>query len=336
MILKYQKSLISMDLLLFYRKLSNKGIFCKTTTSYIDIFILYCYNFNKTIYNTPKKMRKTAMKHAINEDIYYATQKEIISDVFKIRFCGITYPDKTYEISRVNPSSICIEYVEKGSGTVHAGNKTFHPEEGDSYILHTKTYHHYYSNPSNPWKKHFVVICGSLIENLIEGYQLNNAYLFKGLDTKEELEKIIELAKNKKGDLTYEVISIVNKILYKMKMHTLLEKKAPDIAEKMRDFLNENAVNKFRIEDLCEYVSKSESHTIRIFKEAYGITPYAYVLNKKISLAKDLLVNTNLPIKQVSSNLNFADEYYFSNVFKAKVGLSPNNYRKSKKAIKSE
>ena len=276
------------------------------------------------------------MKHAVNEDIYYATQKESISDVFKIRFCGITYPDKTYEISRENPFSVCIEYVEKGSGTVHVGNKTFHPEEGDSYILHTKAYHHYYSNPTNPWKKYFVVICGSLIENLIEGYQLNNAYLFKGLDTKEEFEKIIELAKNKKEDITYEVTSIVNKILYKMKMHTIIEKKTPDIAERMRDFLNENAVNKFRIEDLCEHISKSESHSIRIFKEAYGITPYAYVLNKKISLAKDLLVNTNLPIKQVSANLNFTDEYYFSNVFKTKVGLSPNNYRKSKKAIKNE
>ena len=118
-----------------------------------------------------------------------------------------------------------------------------------------------------------------------------------------------------------------------MKMHTLIEKKAPDIAEKMRDFLNENTVNKFKIEDLCEYVSKSESHTIRIFKEAYGITPYAYILGKKISLAKDLLINTNLSIKQISSNLNFTDEYYFSNIFKNKVGLSPNNYRKSKNQI---
>ena len=246
-------------------------------------------------------MRKTAMKRVTNEEIYYVTQKEQLIDVIEIRFCGITYPDKTYEVMRQNSRTVSIEYIEKGTGTVHIANKTFHPEEGDSYMLHSKANHHYFSNPDNPWKKKFVVLRGSLIDSLIDGYQLNATYHFKGLDIKNELDEIIELAKNRKDDITYEVLSIVNKILYKMKIHSMSEKKSPDIAEKMRDFLNENAINKFRIEDLCEYVSKSESRTIHIFKEAYGITPYAYILSKKISMAKDLLVNTNLSIKQISS-----------------------------------
>lgn len=282
------------------------------------------------MYNTTKKMRKTAMKHVVNEDIYYVTQKARISDVFEIKFCGITYPDKTYEISRVNPLTVCIEYVEKGTGTIHIGKQTIHPEAGDTYMLHPKIHHNYYSDPDNPWKKYFLVIRGPLIENMVAGYQLNNANLFKGLDVKDEICEIISLAKDKRDDVTYEITTIINRILYKMKMHTMVEKSTPDIAEKMRDFLNEHAVEKFRIDDLCNYVSKSESHTIRIFKEAYGITPYAYVLNKKIEYAKDLLTNTNLSVKQVSSTLYFADEYYFSNVFKAKVGMSPSSYRKSK------
>ena len=138
------------------------------------------------------------MKRAINEDIYYATQKEQLSDVFKIRFCGITYPDKTYEIMRQNSRVVSIEYIEKGVGTVHIGNKTFHPEEGDSYMLHSKANHHYFSNPANPWKKRFVVLHGSLIENLIEGYQLNTAYHFKGLDIKDKPNEIIYLTKKQK------------------------------------------------------------------------------------------------------------------------------------------
>ena len=53
-----------------------------------------------------------------------------------------------------------------------------------------------------------------------------------------------------------------------------------------------------------------------------------YRLDRKIKLAKDMLVNTNLPIKQIASNLCYADEYYFSNVFKQKTGVSPGRYRK--------
>ena len=39
---------------------------------------------------------------------------------------------------------------------------------------------------------------------------------------------------------------------------------------------------------MCKHISKSESQTIRIFKKAYGVTPYTYILDKKISLAKKI------------------------------------------------
>ena len=107
------------------------------------------------------------------------------------------------------------------------------------------------------------------------------------------------------------------------------EKSTPSIAESMKEYLNIHISSKFKLEDLCSHISMSESQTIRIFKEAYGITPYAYVLDKKIKLAKDMLINTNLPIKQIAYKLSFADEYYFSNIFKNKVGVSPRKYRNS-------
>lgn len=282
-------------------------------------------------------MRKTIMKNAVNEDIYYVTQKDFTRSIFKIRMCGITYPDKTYEVMRPKDNNCAgIEYIEKGEGTVHLGDKTFYPQAGDTYFLHPKNFQHYYSDSENPWKKCFVCLSGSLFDNLVEGYQLNNLCHFKGLDIKKEIYDIIELTKNKISDNTDEIICIVNKILYKMRMHAYMEKNTPDLAEKMKDYLNSHVTDKFKIEELCNYISKSKSHTIRIFKDAYGITPYAYVLNKKIGIAKDLLLNTNLSIKQISSNLSFTDEYYFSNIFKNKTGVSPFNYRKNKKMLNME
>ena len=80
--------------------------------------------------------------------------------------------------------------------------------------------------------------------------------------------------------------------------------------------------------ELSSLIKRSESQTIRIFKDAYGITPYAYLIEKKISLAKKLLTGTNLTVKEISEKLAFADEYYFSNLFKQKVGTSPSSFRK--------
>lgn len=275
-------------------------------------------------------MRKTVMKNAGNEDIYYVNQTSYDRSVFNVQMCGITYPDKTYEILRNNSPIYCIEYIEKGTGTVHIGDNTFYPEEGDCYFLHTGYTHHYYSDKNNPWKKCFINVKGSLIDSLVEGYQLKNRFHFKMLDVSKELYTIIELGKNHSEDCTEEIICIVNSIFYKMRDSVKENNFTYELAEKMKDYLRTNAAFKFKIEKLCEYISRSESQTIKIFKEAYGITPYAYFLDKKIGLAKGMLLNTNLSVKQIAYELNFTDEYYFSNVFKSKVGVSPGKYRKIK------
>ena len=62
------------------------------------------------------------------------------------------------------------------------------------------------------------------------------------------------------------------------------------------------------------------------------MTPYAYVLGKRIDLSKKLLVDTNLTVKQIADKLCFTDEYYFSNLFKRKVGVSPAAYRRAERA----
>ena len=268
------------------------------------------------------------MKWVANEEIYHVNQTGFARDILNIQMCGITYPDKHYEIGRECSDVICIEYIEKGMGVLQIDNETFYPEEGDSYLLQLGTAHRYFSDRENPWKKIFINISGSLADSLIEGYGLKKLYYFKGLDLQKELRAIFTLAKEHRGDSTEEIICLLNRIFFKMREHVKGIDYASDPARKMKEYLRNHAASKFRMESLCRYVSRSESQTIKIFRSAYGITPYAYFLNKKIQLAKDMLLNTNLSVKQIANHLSFADEYYFSNVFKQKVGLSPTAYRK--------
>ena len=63
-----------------------------------------------------------------------------------------------------------------------------------------------------------------------------------------------------------------------------------------------------------------------MFKRAYGITPYDYILTRKIETAKLLLKNSSLSVKEIAYRLNFADEHYFSNIFLQKTGVRPKKY----------
>lgn len=270
------------------------------------------------------------MNKPSNETILRPNQTIRSRDILNIQMCGITYPDKNYEITREHSKVACIEYIEKGAGVVQIDDHLFFPEEGDSYFLQTGTNHHYYSDKDNPWRKIFINVSGSLLDSLIEGYGLKNNYYFKGLDLHLEMHCIFDLIKKSTEDHTEEIICILNRIFFKMREQVKESDRASDTAEKMKEYLRNHAAAKFRIEELCNYISRSESRTIKIFKEAYGITPYAYFLDKKIRLAKDMLLNTNLSVRQIADHLHFADEYYFSNIFKRKTGVPPTKYRQHK------
>lgn len=270
-------------------------------------------------------MRKTSAM----EEIYHINQKSETKDLIRFSLCGTTFPDKGYKINRPKSYTACIEYIEDGTGTVHIDGKTFNPVAGDSYFLMTGKDQHYFSDAEKPWKKHFINISGKLLETLAEGYGISDVSYFEGLDLSAELFEIIELAKKQYDDCTEELILILNRIFLKMHNHIKTADNPFGVASEMKDFLNTQITSKFRIDLLCKHISKSESQTIRIFKNAYGITPYTYILDKKISLAKKLLADTNLSVKQIADKLCFADEYYFSNLFKSKAGVTPSSYRKN-------
>lgn len=265
----------------------------------------------------------------MNEEVYHINQKSESKDIIKFYICGTTFPDKKYRINRPQSKVACIEYIEEGSGTVYISGEKLCPKAGDSYFLQAGKNHLYFSDQEQPWKKHFINVSGKLIENLVEGYGIGEISLFEGLDTSEELKRIIEIAKSGADDCTKELIGIINELFLKMHNHIKEKSEHRGIEAEMKDFLNTQITSKFQINLLCKHISKSESQTIRIFKNAYGITPYAYVLGKKIDLAQKMLTGTNLSVKQIATKLCFVDEYYFSNTFKQKTGYTPTQYRKS-------
>jgi ABC-type sugar transport system ATPase subunit len=67
----------------------------------------------------------------------------------------------------------------------------------------------------------------------------------------------------------------------------------------------------------------------RKFKQQAGISPNQYFIRLKIDRAKELLLFTDLEIKEISEKLGFSDPYYFSRVFKDWERVSPVKFRSS-------
>lgn len=80
---------------------------------------------------------------------------------------------------------------------------------------------------------------------------------------------------------------------------------------------------------LASYVSYSKYHFARIFKERTGLSPLYYISALRLERAKELLLKTNLTIRDIGLEIGQQSVGTFSTRFIERVGMSPARFRQS-------
>lgn len=78
----------------------------------------------------------------------------------------------------------------------------------------------------------------------------------------------------------------------------------------------------------------SEEHFRKLFKKTYGVSPKQYIIDIRITKAKQLLKEAVLKIGSIAEMCGFSDQYHFCRVFKQKTGMSPSEYSKNNRIFK--
>lgn len=267
----------------------------------------------------------------MREDIISFVDSASENCPFYMEMTGISYCDGSYFISRKNSPIYVFEYILSGQGTVKSDSTEFTAVKGDMYVLHKQSNHVYYSDAKNPWTKIWFNARGPLIDNLIHIYKLHNVNHIRNAGTRELFYKVLDIAGSRdksNEDIFNEASLVFHEILLDIAkdIHKNAVQHSPE-AIKLRNYLDKNVMRAISLKELSDIVYRSPSQTIRIFKNDFGITPYNYLLSKKLEVAKLMLLNTTMSVKEISLSLSFADEHYFSNYFKSKTGVSPSKFK---------
>ncbi|OKP02647.1 GlxA family transcriptional regulator [Xenorhabdus eapokensis] len=99
-----------------------------------------------------------------------------------------------------------------------------------------------------------------------------------------------------------------------------------------QNYIKQHVDSQITIKDIATYVGVSESTLIRRFKGQIGISPHKYILNHRLSTAKQLLMDNSLTLLHIAQLVGFKDAYYFSKIFEQHFKLTPTAYRKLVKA----
>jgi AraC-like DNA-binding protein len=131
-------------------------------------------------------------------------------------------------------------------------------------------------------------------------------------------------------DSLLATISVVlSNYKYKEITANAVEEPLPFALKKVVNYIDDNIDKKIELEELINVTTWKRTNFSRIFRKYLFVSPYQYVLNKKIVKAERLLQNSDIPIGQIATDLGFQSYSNFCNAFKKIKQVTPESYREN-------
>ena len=108
------------------------------------------------------------------------------------------------------------------------------------------------------------------------------------------------------------------------------------LVKAMITFVQDNYHRKIELQEICTAGKVGKTKGISLLDQYLNKTPMEYVCNYRIEKSCCLLKKTDKTITQIAYETGFSDGSYFSKMFRKRMGMSPQNYRKSIERVKED
>lgn len=238
---------------------------------------------------------------------------------------GPSNPTERYD------TDVCsIVCITGGNALLVIGQDSLPVHAGDSLLLPVGSSYRLLCEQKEGVELLWVSVSGELLHQLIRTHGLEGAILFPSLDLSEPLGRLRFYAEHPQEDAPRACVALLEELLYRMaEAHYAAEKPSLSPVEQILHYIEEHETEAIRLEQLAEVAGKSPSQAERLFRKEMGQPIYRYVLSRKLELACRLLLESSMTVREIAAYLSFEDEFYFSGLFRRKIGLSPSQYRKT-------
>ena len=228
-------------------------------------------------------------------------------------------------------------FLIKGKGLIESKN---YPSqlinEGCFFILLPEIWYRYGPIKNNKWEEYFFHADGFILDKYRQLGFLNIQQPFiKSCNTRQTIlifKRMETLAQKKENrflnELSIEAYAVLQQILVSItETKKIIEDSKLVLIKKILTQINNNKNTPISIKKICSSENYCYSYIRKLFREYTGYSPENYYILLKIDSAKELLIYTNLRIKEIAAAIGYDDSLYFSRLFKKKTGVSPLAYK---------
>lgn len=142
------------------------------------------------------------------------------------------------------------------------------------------------------------------------------------------------------GVVTYLLKPVKRKELAEafLKVKELLDRQHPEDAlygsiglEPVISYIDVYFPTGIRMQELADIVHLSVSQLTRLFRAETGMSVSEYIRRKRIDMAKELLMKTDLRIHEIAGRIGMDELSYFGKVFREETGMTPREFREREK-----
>lgn len=259
-----------------------------------------------------------------------------------IDFYGYEECPPSYSFGPAIRENFIIHYIAKGRGTFYYNNKEIPLAAGDIFLLKPNEVTFYQANQDEPWSYYWIGIGGNKANDYFSLSNLGqDAYLLNRVDQStqkvaHQIIKLIDKAETKEHTTSnqLELLSQAYKLLFELSAlspnHAAHQvSQAEKICQECRHIIEKHyTIDGLSISTIAEDLNVNRSYLTTLFKKYYHLSPKEYLLQTRMRRAKQLLENTEEPIKVISYSVGYLDALYFSKVFKDFYKVSPSQCRK--------
>jgi AraC-like DNA-binding protein len=95
--------------------------------------------------------------------------------------------------------------------------------------------------------------------------------------------------------------------------------------------ISEGSIVGADVAELAARLHLSPSHLRRLFRRYLGVSPKAYLEQRRLDRARGLLLQTDLPITTIAAQLGFARPQHFTAAFTVAEGVPPTRWRQQQR-----
>ena len=106
-----------------------------------------------------------------------------------------------------------------------------------------------------------------------------------------------------------------------------VDERARESFLRCKAIIDADAAKLLTLEELAAQARLAPSTICRLFRRFQGISPYRYLMRRKMTLAAGILLEEASLVKEAAARVGFEDPYHFSRCFKSVHGVAPNALR---------